>query len=115
MFNSVEYVRRLCKEKGTTVSALEKACGFANGYLNPKKMSKLPYDRALAIANYLNVSVEEVLTGKENNKAPTDEGERKISDKELKFALWGSTDIDDDDLDDVRRYAAFIRERKKKK
>ena len=38
----------------------------------------------------------------------------QMSDEELKFALWGDcTDVSDDDLDDVRRYAAFVRERKK--
>ena len=47
---------------------------------------------------------------------PTQEGERKISDADIKFALWGdSRDIDDEDLEDVRRYAAFVAERKKKK
>ena len=63
------------------------------------------------IEDYLGIT----FTIEQKEKTPTDEGERKISDKELKFALWGSTDIDDDDLDDVRRYAAFIQERKKKK
>lgn len=48
-------------------------------------------------------------------KAPTQEGERTISDKEIMFALWGdTTDVDEDDLEDVKRYAAFVRERKKK-
>lgn len=50
----------------------------------------------------------------DSKKAPTNDGERVISDSELKFALWGDCDeISDDDLDDVRRYAAFVRERKK--
>lgn len=48
-------------------------------------------------------------------KAPAQEGEHQISDEDLKFALWGGTDdIDDDDLEDVRNYAAFVRERKKR-
>lgn len=42
--------------------------------------------------------------------------ERTITDRELKFALWGDCEeIDDADLDDVRRYAEFVRERKRKK
>ncbi len=49
-------------------------------------------------------------------KAPTNEGERVISDDDIMFALWGdSDDVDKDDLDDVKRYAAFVRERKKQK
>lgn len=49
-------------------------------------------------------------------KAPPQEGERKVSDDDIMFALWGdSDDVDKDDLDDVKRYAAFVRERKKQK
>lgn len=41
---------------------------------------------------------------------------RIITDDDIKFALWGdSHDIDDADLADVKRYAAFVRERKKQK
>ena len=69
MFNSVEYVRNICKERRIAVSALEKACGFSNGYLNPRKMVKLPYDRAVTIADYLSIPVEQILTG-ETKKAP---------------------------------------------
>lgn len=48
-------------------------------------------------------------------KTPTPGGERAVSDKEIMFALWGdTTDVDESDLEDVKRYAAFIRERKKK-
>lgn len=114
MFNSVQFVRDLCKERNIPIAKLEKDCGFSNGYLNPKKMSKIPYDRAVVIANYLGVSASLVLTGSENEKAPTETGERSVSDAELKFALWGDCeDVSDEDLADVRRYAAFVRERKK--
>ena len=43
MFNSVQFVRDLCKEQNVPIAKLEKDCGFSNGYLNPKKMTKLPY------------------------------------------------------------------------
>lgn len=56
------------------------------------------------------------LVDEQKEKAPTQEGERKIDDSDLKFALWGdATDMGDDDLEDVKRYAAFVRERKKDK
>ena len=64
-------------------------------------------------AETLGVSFEYLRYG-ENKKAPTETGERSVSDADLKFALWGDCeDVDDDDLADVRRYAAFVRERKK--
>ncbi len=66
------------------------------------------------IAEYFGVTTDFLLTG--NEKAPTPEGERKISDDDIMFALWGdSDDVDKDDLEDVKRYAAFVRERKKQK
>lgn len=114
MFNGVEYVREVCQQRNIAISTLEKECGFANGYLNPKKLKKIPYERAVVISKYLGVSVDLILTGKE--KAPTASGERKISDRDIMFALWGDTnDMDKGDLDDVKRYAAFVRERKKQK
>ena len=49
-------------------------------------------------------------------KPTAETGERTVSDEDIMFALWGdTTDVDEDDLDDVKRYAAFVRERKKKK
>lgn len=65
MFSSVAMVRRLCAERNIPIAQLERELGFANGYLNPKKMSRLPYDRSLMIAQYLDVPVEIILTGHE--------------------------------------------------
>ena len=79
MFNSVEYVRELCKERKIAVSQLERECGFANGYLNPKKISKISYDRALVIADYLNISVEEIMHGQEKTPILTKKDERDIA------------------------------------
>ena len=81
MFNSVQYVRDICKERKITISQLERDCGFANGYLNPKKMSKISYDRAVVIAQYLGISADDILNGPENNKTPvlTKKDERDIS------------------------------------
>ena len=116
MFNSIQYVREICKERGIPVSRLEKDCGFANGYLNPQKLQKLPYDRAVTIARYLGISVDYLLTGEEDRTASAGSGRSAISDAELMFALWGDSEtMDDQDLEDVRRYAAFVRERKKER
>lgn len=83
MFNSVLYVRSLCKQKNIAVARLEKDCGFSNGYLNSKKQSKLPYDRAVKIAEYLGVSADDILNGPTAKKeSPSEfaltEGEKAI-------------------------------------
>ena len=117
MFNSVQFVRDLCQKKQVPISQLEKACGFSNGYLNPKKMERLPYDRALRIAEYLEVPVTLILTGTDGNKkAPAETGKR-ITDEDIKFALFGGGDVEITDAmyDEVRNFAAYVKEREQKK
>ena len=112
MFNSVQYVRDICKQRGIAISQLEKDCGFSNGYLNPKKMTKLPYDRAQTIAEYLGISAEVILTGEETEKAPASDGKRSVSDDDIKFALFGGDgEITDDMYDEVRNFAAYVKQR----
>lgn len=53
MPTGIEYVRKLCKDNKIAISTLEKECGFSNGYLNPKKASKIPYERALIIIEFM--------------------------------------------------------------
>ena len=112
MFNSVQFVRDICKERGIPVSLLEKSCGFSNGYLNAKKLARLPYDRAQLIADYLGLDVTYILTG-EKNSAPTREGRSAVTDEDIKFALFGGDrEISDEMLDEVRQFAQFLKSRK---
>ena len=97
---------------------LGEAIGLAESTISHYETGKRQpdYETLLKFGEFFGVSVDYLLTGDESKKAPTQEGERKISDADIKFALWGdSRDIDDEDLEDVRRYAAFVAERKKKK
>ena len=80
----------------------------------PKNSSHLSDEEMLAGEEYELEEIQKDLNA-HIKKAPTN-GERKVSDDDIMFALWGdSDDVDKDDLDDVKRYAAFVRERKKKK
>lgn len=114
MFNSVECVRDLCKQRGIAISVLEKDCGFANGYLNPKKMAKLPYDRAVTIANYLGVSVELILIGEETKTAPAENGKGDILD-DVDVAFYGEfKELSEDDKEIVRSMVTAMRQRRGK-
>lgn len=64
--NVVERVKELCKEKKIPLSRLEKDCGFANGYISGLKKGNLPDDRILKICDYLGVSANYLMTGKDN-------------------------------------------------
>ena len=68
-----------------------------------------PADRLAAIADYLGISADYLL-GKENKTAPTETGERSVSDEEIKFALFGgSGDITDAMYQEVKEFAALIK------
>ena len=104
----------LCHSKGKSPSAVAQELGINKSNVsNWKNNGYTPRGSVLnKIAEYFGVTTDFLLTG--NEKAPTPEGERKISDDDIMFALWGdSDDVDKDDLEDVKRYAAFVRERKK--
>ena len=84
MFNPVEYVRSICKERDIKVAVLERECGFGNGYLNPQKIDKIDYPRAVTIANYLGITPEEILTGgKSEEKEKTATNGDGFSDEDL--------------------------------
>ena len=63
--NAVERVKTICKERKIPISKLEADCGFANGYIGQLRKGVFPDDRILKIAEYLNVSVDYLMTGKE--------------------------------------------------
>ena len=105
----------LLRTNGITAYKVAKDTGISTATMTDwKKGRSTPKaDKLQKIADYFGVSLD-YLVGKE--KAPTESGERKISDRDIMFALWGDTnDMDKGDLDDVKRYAAFVRERKKQK
>ena len=55
----------ICKERKIPISKLESDCGFANGYIGQLRKGVFPDDRILKIAEYLNTSVNYLMTGKE--------------------------------------------------
>lgn len=119
MFNSVQYVRDICKQRKIPISQLEKECGFSNGYLNPKKMAKIPYDRAQIIAEYLGISTNLIMTGEETEKAPTETSRRHICRDDIMFALArGNEDVITDEMfEEIQNFADYViqREAAKKK
>lgn len=62
--NGVEYIRNQCKERGIPVSTLEKDLKFSNGYLNPKKMDYVPYEKAILIQKYLGGDISKMISPK---------------------------------------------------
>lgn len=114
MFNSVQYIRDICQQRKIPISQLEKECGFSNGYLNPKKMSKIPYDRAKVISEYLGISVNSILN--ETETAPATIGERTDVLDEVDVAFYGDfKELDEEQKETVRDMVRVMRERRAKK
>lgn len=104
----------LCKQKGISAYKTAQAIGLDRSVVAKWKAGSTPHGSTLEkLADFFGVTTDYLLKGP-TEKAPTPEGERKISDADLMFALWGDAEMDGGDLDDVRRYAEFVRERKKR-
>lgn len=62
--NSVERVKAICKERKIPISKLEKDLGYSNGYIGQLRKGVFPADRLAEIANYLDLSVDYIMNGK---------------------------------------------------
>lgn len=110
----MKHLKELRQSKGVSQQVVADYLEITRqAYSNYENGNRAPdTETLLKLGEYFGVSVDTILRGKE--KAPAENGERSMSDSELKFALFGDCDdVTDDDLADVRRYAAFVLERKK--
>lgn len=100
---------RLCAEKGKSASGVAREIGLSNAAANGWKNGKEPSDITLQkLSAYFGVSVSELLDEKE--KAPTQQGERTVSDEDIKFALFGGDgDITDAMFDEVKLFARMVK------
>lgn len=107
-----ERYAELCKSTGETPNSVAKNIGASSGSVTAWKNGTEPRNKTLSkIADYFGVSTDYLL-GKETEKAPTTNGERSVSDDDIKFALFGgSGDITDAMYDEVKRFAAYIKQR----
>lgn len=78
--SDVERIRELCKLRRIPIAQLEKDLGFGNGFLNPKKIRNVSSERLVIIADYLGLSVDELL-GKEKPPAPASPEQEEQKEK----------------------------------
>lgn len=64
--NSVDLIKKICKERKIPISRLERDLGYGNGYISQLRKGTVPSDRAVEIANYLNIDLQHLLSGGEN-------------------------------------------------
>ena len=63
--NTVERIKSICKDRKIAISTLEKECGFSNGYVGQLKKGSMPDDRLRKVAEFLKVTTDFLMTGKE--------------------------------------------------
>ena len=98
-------IEELCRKRKINVTALCTACGIPRASLSDYKNGRkktLSADTLSRIADYFEVSVDFLLG---SQTPPADE-------QSLKVALFGGdTAVTDEMWNEVKRYAAFIKER----
>ena len=65
--NSVDMVKKICKDRKIPISRLERELGFSNGYISQLRKGVFPADRLVLIAEYLQVSTNFLMTGIDEN------------------------------------------------
>lgn len=77
-----ERIKKLCKEKGVTVTGTEKALGFARGSLCKVDTNKPSAEKVQKLADFFGVSVEYLNTGNDSNvgRSITKRDEKEIND-----------------------------------
>lgn len=114
MSNLYNRIEELCKDRNESITTMCKESGASRASLSDLKVGRkqsLSADTLSKIAAHFSVSVDYLL-GKENKKAPTENGERVVSDDDIKFALFGGDgEITDEMYDEVKRFAAYIKQR----
>lgn len=93
----INYVR-LCAEKGKSASGVAREIGLSNAAANGWKNGKEPSDVTLQkLSTYFGVPISELTDEKE--KAPTQEGERQVSDRQIKAAFFHGADMTEEEMD----------------
>lgn len=60
-----ERIKNLCQQEGISANQLEKDCGFAKGYVSKLDKSTPNSEKLQKIADYLGVSLDYLMNGKE--------------------------------------------------
>ena len=110
----------LCKDHGLTPSGAAKEIGFSKGTVSTwKNRGTTPASELLnKIAEFFNVSTDYLLekedVADEIDTPSTEESNKPVhhdlNPDEIKFALFGTTEITDGVMEDVMRYARFLQE-----
>lgn len=99
-------VTELCREKNVTPTTMCKDLGLSTSNVTHWGGGRVPSSRTVKlIADYFGVSDGEFYR---------DDG-MSVSDEEIKFALFGETEITDEVFEEVKRFARYAAAEEKKR
>ena len=106
-----EVIRNARKSLGLTQRQLAEMVGVANTSISnwEKGLSRPDADLIQELCRVLQLQPNDIYGASE---APADNDRRPVSDEDIKFALFGGDgDITDAMFDEVKRFAAFLKQR----
>ena len=74
----VDRINELAKKMGVSISAVEKNVGLSNGIIGKWRKQSPSCDKLKLVADYLNVSIDYLLTGKENQSNVLNDDEQEL-------------------------------------
>lgn len=108
--------KALCDERNISVYRACTDIGLNRSAVAKWKTGGKPNGTTAAkLAEYFGVTTDYLLE-QTDEKTPAEPGRREVSDEEIKFALFGGDgEITDAMYDEVKKFAAFIKQREAEK
>ena len=113
-----ETLSTLCTERGIKGAQMCRDLGISKSLMTDLKSGRkkgVSAETAQKLASYFGVTVGYLLGEEETKNAPVAE-DKRITDDDIKFALFkGDGEITDAMLEEVKAFAAFVQQREKNK
>lgn len=113
MADVYKIIDALLEERKISGAKMSSDLGMSRSFMTELRKGRakgIKAETAQKIADYFGVSVGYLLGTEETEKAPTSDGERPVSDDDIKFALFGGDgEITDAMYDEVKRFAQMVK------
>lgn len=109
-----EIIRNARKALGLTQRQLSDSLGVSNTSISnwEKGLSRPDADMIQKLCKVLHLQPNDFYGTPEQKDSPAGTGRRSVSDEDIKFALFGGDgEITDAMFDEVKRFAAFLKQR----
>lgn len=101
LYNRIDH---LCKKRGTNITALCKEANVGRATLselNAGRTKTLTLETARKLAAALKISVGELMGDEQTEKTPTKDGEREITERDIKAAFFHGADMTDEEIEEA--------------